>query len=117
MVLARFTDPMKIILQLSADVIGHMMAHLLQHFSGKPVSRCEVFRVTRRANPSERSEAVVEEQRSHDVLNVGGVSELSVFLENVGAGSAGLQQEGVAIVEEVHALCCQLVDSGNLTAK
>ena len=52
------------------------------------------------------------------VLYVGGIAEtLAVRCHAVGTGAGGFEQEGVAVVEEVHAFGRQLVDGGYLPAQ
>jgi hypothetical protein len=63
-----------------------------------------VLRVTAAANPTERPEAVVEAHRPHDVLHVTRVAEFfTVLATDIGSGAFAFQQEGVAVVEEIHA--------------
>ena len=81
------------------------------------VGGLEVLGIARGANPAEGTEAVVKEHRAHDVLNIGRIAELAVGRHDVGTSAARLQQEGVAIVKEVHALVGQLVDGGTLAAQ
>ncbi len=62
------------------------------------------------ADPTERSETVVEEHRSHNVLHIRRITELAVLPTDVGSGTLRLQEESVAIVEEVHSVGRQAVD-------
>ncbi len=42
---------------------------------------------------------------------------MAINSKHIGTGTAGFQQEGVAIVEEVHASVSQAIDGGNLAAQ
>jgi hypothetical protein len=61
---------------------------------------------------------VVEAHRTHDVLHVARIPELfAVELPDLGTRALALQQEGVAVVEEIHALRGERVDGGHLAAQ
>ena len=114
---ARFADPVDVVVELARDFGGSRAADLLQHFGREAVGKFEVFGFSRRADPAERSEAVVEEHRSHDVLHVGGITEPAALAHHGGSGARSLQQEGVSVIEEVHAAGRQLIDRIDLTAQ
>ena len=116
MVLLGPLDPGDVVAHLLGNLGGRMFADLSQHVHSDVVGDIEVLRLAGSADPAERAEAVVEAHRSHNVLNVRGIAETAVLLEDVGTGAGGLQQEGVAVVEEVHALGRQLVDGDHLAA-
>ena len=107
-------NPVNIVVQLPPDVVGSRLPDLLQHFGGQRVGRFEVFGLPRGADPAERPEAVVEEHGSHDVLHVGGIAEASALARHRGPGARGFQQEGIAVVEEIHSPVGQFVDGIDL---
>ena len=61
-----------------SDIVHHLAAYLLRsirHYLSENsccnlVRLCKIFRILRHAYPSERTEPVVKEQRSHDVLYI-----------------------------------------------
>ena len=113
-----FANPMQVVFQLSTNVVGHMTAHLVEHFGSKAVGGGKVVGIARGANPAERAEAIVEEQRTHDVLHIRRIAiALASLLEHIGSSTTRFQQEGIAIVEEVHATGGQLVDGSHLSAQ
>ena len=118
LVLLRAADPVQVVRDLLADLGGGLLEHGFQHLSGDAVAGGQVLRIAAGAHPPERTEAVVEAERAHDVLHVAGVTELlSVLAGDVRTGAQALQQEGVAVVEEVHALFRQAVHGGHVAAQ
>eukprot|EP00754_Rhynchopus_humris_P038081 Rhum_TRINITY_DN20769_c0_g1::Rhum_TRINITY_DN20769_c0_g1_i1::g.172175::m.172175 len=111
LVLGGALDPLDVVRHLLLD-LGRRLLHLLrQHLGGELVRHHQVGRVARRAHPAVRPKAVVEAHRAHDVLDVRGVDEAgAVLLHDVRARTRRLQEEGVAVVPEVHALLAQAVD-------
>ncbi len=101
---AGFLYPMNIIVQLPLNLLRRCLKFLFKNIRGYLVGLCEVFRLLAHADPAERSETVVEIERPHDVLDVGRIAERAVGLEYVRSRSGGFQQEGVAVVKEVHSL-------------
>jgi hypothetical protein len=100
----RVADPLQVVGDLLADVRGAFLQHRFEHITGDAVARLEVLRIAARAYPPERPETVIEAQRAHDVLHVAGVAELCTLrTTDLGTRALALQQEGVAVVEEVHA--------------
>ncbi len=110
-------NPVYIVVELAGDILRSFAAQFLKHFGGKAVGQFEVFGKAGGTNPAEGSETVVEEQRTHYVLHVGRISETAVFLGNVGTRPRRFKQEGVAIVEEIHACGRQLVYCIDLAAQ
>ena len=82
-----------------------------------PVGDRQVFRISRGAYPAEWSEAVIEEERSHDVLHIRRVTEPAVGVENISPGPCRFQQECIAVVEEIHPFGSYPVDGGHLPAQ
>ena len=116
-VFASLAYPEDVVVQLALNLLWSGLAYFPHDFQRDAVGRREVFRPARCTYPAERAEAVVEEHRAHDVLYVGGIAEtLAVRCHAVGTGAGGFEQEGVAVVEEVHAFGRQLVDGGYLPA-
>ena len=113
-----FANPMQVVFELSTNVVGHMTAHLVEHFGSKAVGGGKVVGIARGANPAERTETIVEEQRTHDVLHIRRIAiALASLLEHIGSGTTRFQQEGITIVEEVHVTGGQLVDGSHLSAQ
>ncbi len=116
MVPACFLYPVDVVLHLAPDLIRSLSGEFFQHIDSDGVRLGEILRIFRHADPTERAEAVVEEHRPHDVLYVGRVAEpLAVGGHDVGSGARALQEEGVAVVEEIHPLGCKSVDRCYLT--
>ena len=116
-VAAGFFNPVYVVVELRANVFGCVFAYFLKHACGYAVSGLEVGRIARGAHPAEGAEAIVEEQRTHYVLHVRGIAEFAVLAEHVGTGARRFEQEGVAVVEEIHAACRHFVDCLYLTAE
>ena len=109
--------PVKVVGQLPLDVLGSIGQHLLEHVGCQLVAVRKVVGIAGGAYPAEGAEAIVEEHRAHDVLNVRRITEAAVGLEHIGSGSARLEEEGVAVVEEVHSFLGQSVDGSHLAAQ
>ena len=108
---------MDIIGHLSLDVGRSRLHNLLQHLGCQSVSGLEVLGIARRAHPAEGPEAIVEEHGSHDILDVRRIAERSVGFKDVGAGTARFEEEGITIVEEIHAFGREFVDGSHLSAE
>ena len=73
------------------DVVHHLALYLFRcicHYVAEyaccnGIGFSQVFRLFRHADPTERSESVVKEKRTHDVLDIRRVAETSVFAKNV----------------------------------
>ena len=117
LVAPRLANPVDVVVELPGNLGGRRPANILEHLGRDAVGCLEVLGLARGADPAEGSEAVVEEHRAHDVLHVGGIAEASVLAVDRRAGARSLQQEGVAVVEEVHAAGRQLVDGVDLAAQ
>lgn len=100
---AGFFDPVDVVVHLAYDFFGGFSANFLHYFGCNAVGRLQIFGVAGRTYPTERSKAVVEEHRAHNILYVGRIAELAIAAYNVGPSALTLQQEGITIVEEVHA--------------
>ena len=70
LVLACAAYPVKVVGQLSLDVLGSIGQHLLEHVGCQLVAERKVVGIAGGAYPAEGAEAIVEEHRAHDVLNV-----------------------------------------------
>ena len=114
-VAAGLADPVDVVVELPGDLGRRRGADLLQYFGGEAVGKLEVFGAARSADPAERAEAVVEEHRPHDVLHIGGITETAALAHHGSPGARGFQQEGVAIVEEIHPPRGEFVDGGAAT--
>ena len=102
LVLLRVADPDPVVVVLEAAVFVDALHRGV-------VGLDEVLGVAREAAPAERSVAVVEEERSHDVFDVGGEDEafegvFAVLGDFLHAGIKYRAHEGVAVVEEVGSL-------------
>ena len=108
---------MDVVSHLSLYLVGRVLHYLLKHTCRNLVGLGKVGRVARCAYPAERTESVVEEHRSHDVLHVRRIAELAVLCADVGTCALRLQEECVAVVEEVHAVGGEAVDGSHLAAQ
>ena len=117
LVSASLHNPVDVVSHLSLYLVGRVLHNLLKHTCRNLVSLGKVGRVARCAYPAERTESVVEEHRSHDVLHVRRIAELAVGFADVGTGALRLQEECVAVVEEVHAVGGEAVDGSHLAAQ
>ena len=109
--------PAYVVAHLRGDVFGSAGRKLVKHADGYGVRGCQVFRPLAHTHPAEGSEAVVEVHWAHYVLHVARITETAVRPEHVGAGAAALQQEGVAVVEEVHPPVAQAVNCSHVPAE
>jgi hypothetical protein len=106
---------MQVIRDLLMDLLWSLFQHRLQYVPGNAIAGGQVLRVTAAANPTERPEAVVETHRPHDVLHITRVPEFfTVLATDIGSGAFAFQQEGVAVVEEIHACAGERVDRFHL---
>ena len=110
-------DPGDVVFHLLGNLLRSSLADLAKHIHGQVVGDLQVLGFSGSAHPAERAESVVEAHGSHDILHVGRIAERAVLFHDVGSGARRLQKEGVAVIEEVHALGSQLVDGGHLTAQ
>ena len=94
---------MDIVLHLTFYLVGCLTPYLLHHLGSYAVGNGKVGRTARRAYPAEWAKTIVEEHWSHDILHVRRIAKTSVTSHDVGTGTLRLQQEGVAIIEEIHA--------------
>ena len=94
-----------------------MATLVFEHFGRKSVGDLKVMRVARSAYPTEWSEAIVEEHGAHDVLHVGRIAETPIGQHDVCSCTAGLEEEGVAVVEEVHAAGRKPIDGSHLSTQ
>ena len=78
MVASGFAYPVDVVVELSCDVGAGMTALVHEHFGSESVGDFQIMRIAGGADPAERSETIVEEHGSHDVLHVGGIAETSV---------------------------------------
>ena len=117
MVAAGFLNPADVVPHLAGNLFGGMGGNLAQHAHGNLVGLLQVGRFFAHAHPAEGTEAIVEVHGPHDVLHIGRVAEATVGQEDIGPCTGALQEEGVAVVEEVHAVIGQFVDGGHLTAQ
>ena len=108
---------MQVVGELSLDIVGHGAHHAVEYLGSEAIGDFQVVRVARGANPAERTETVVEEHGTHDVLNVAWIAEVSLILHDVGTSATCHEHEGVAIVEEVHAVGSQAVDCCHLATQ
>ena len=110
---------MEVVGQLAVDFVGAFLKHLAEHVRSYAVGGGKVGGVARAAYPAEWTESVVEEERAHDVLHIRWIAEsfATVGGTDVGSGARCFEQEGVAVVEEIHSVGCQAVDGGNLAAQ
>ena len=108
---------MDIVCHLSLYFVGRILHYFLHHTCSNLVGLGKVSRRARCAHPSERTEPVVEEHRTHNVLHVRRIAELAILLTDVGSCTFRLQQEGVAIVEEVHTTLGKAVYGSHLSAQ
>lgn len=99
------------------DLLRSGLADLFEHFGSQTVRSSQVFGFARRTYPAEGTEAVVEEHRAHDILHIGRIAETTALAHDVGTGTRRLQQEGIAVIEEIHTLGGQLVDRSHLAAQ
>ena len=97
-------DPADVVPHLPGDLFRRGRGDFGKDLDGDLVGLCKVFRVFAHAHPAEGTEAVVEIHRAHDVLDIGRIAETAVLKQDIRPGAGTLQQEGVAVVEEVHAL-------------
>ena len=110
-------DPVDVIIKLSDDILSGGEADSLQSLCSQTVCQGQVIGVAGGAHPPERPESIVEEEGSHDVLDIRRIAEPSVGQEDVGPGPACLQHEGVAVVEEIHPPRGESVDGSNLSSE
>ena len=107
--------------QVVVDLLSHVFVSAVKH-APKDI-RCnfigplQIGRVAARANPTVRAKTVVEAQRAHDVLDVGGITEGPVFVDHISTNPGGLQEESIAIIPEVHPAFCHGVDGGRVAPK
>ena len=79
---------MDVVVELMLDVGGGMAALVHHDLLGNLVGQCQVGGIARGADPAERTEAVVEEHRTHDILDVGRIAEaVTVGSHDVGTGA------------------------------
>ena len=116
-VAACLTNPVYVVCHLSLNLVGRILHYFLHHTCRNLVGLGEVGWVARCAHPSERTEPVVEEHRTHNVLHVRRIAELAILPADVSSCTLRLQQEGVAIVEEVHSTLGKAVDGSHLSAQ
>ena len=116
LVLLGLDDPLVVVVVLLRESLGGALGELRDDLRGDLVGEGEVGRVAGRAHPPEGAEAEREDV-AHDVLDVGRVLERAVLLEDVRASARALQQEGVAVVPEAHALRTEFVDDGDVAAQ
>ena len=117
MVAAGLLNPVDVVAHLAGNLFRRAGGDLREHLHGQFVRLLQVFRLFAHAHPAERPKTVVKVERPHDVLDVGRVAEGAVSLEDVGPGAGTFQEEGVAVVKEVHAFGCELVDGGYVAAE
>ena len=112
------SDPLDVVGHLLADLRRRLGHHRLQDLTRDGVRRVEVGGIPAGADPTERAEAIIEAHRPHDVLHVARIAEgLAVLGHDVGAGPGALQQEGVAVIEEVGAALGVAVDGRGVAAQ
>ena len=107
------------------DVVGHLLLDALrcilpqffENFGGNTVGNGQIFGFSTGANPAEGAETVVEAVGAHDVFHIGRIFETSVGAEDVCAGPAAFEQEGIAVVEKVGSAFGMLVDGIHLAAQ
>ena len=116
-VAACLTNPMYVVCHLSLNLVGRILHYFLHHTCRNLVGLGEVGWGARCTHPSEGTETIVEEHRTHYVLHVRRISELAILLADVGSCALRLQQEGVAIVEEVHTTLGKAVYGSHLSAQ
>ena len=104
-------------MHLSLDFFWRSGGHFLQHLDGQRVGLGQIFGILTHADPAERTESVVEIHRSHDVLYIGRIAEGTVRTQDIRTGPGTLQQEGVAIVKEIHSPVSEPVDGGDMAAE
>ena len=107
-------NPVDVVVQLPPNIPGSRLPNLFQHFGGQRIGRFEVLGKPRGTNPAERPETVIEEHRPHNILYIRRIAETSALAHHRRPGARGFQQEGIAVVEEIHPLGGQLVDGIHL---
>ena len=117
-ILLGLLDPVQVVLHLNLNVFGRFGGQGAQHVGGDAVGGAQVVGGAAGADPAEGTKSVVKAHRAEDVLNVARVAEVQAVVgQNVGTGSAGFQQKGVAVVKEVHTAGMQRVDGSHVTAQ
>ena len=116
-VAAGFLNPVDVVAHLAGNLFRRAGGNLREYFHGQLVRLLQVFRLFAHAHPAERAKTVVKVERPHDVLHIGRVAEGAVGLEDIGPGAGTFQEEGVAVVKEVHAFGRKLVDGGYVAAE
>ena len=117
LILSCLANPVDVVSHLSLYLFRSISFDFFHHLSSDAVGSLKVFRVTRSTNPAERTETVVEEHRSHNILNIRRITELAIRQHDVSAGTLRLQEESIAIVEEIHTFLRETVDCSDLTTQ
>merc|ERR1719502_422321 len=83
--------------------LGILKMTIHDHLS-QGIRQSEIFLLSRRADPSERSESE-REDITHDILHVTGISKAyTVLCENISSRTSRVQHEGVSVVPKVRIL-------------
>ena len=111
-------DPGDVVAQLLLDFGGRGTQDAVQGSSSDAIGEPQIVGGAGGTHPAEGPETVVEAHRPQDVLYVGRVTEARTRLvHHRGAGPGTLQQEGVAVVEEVGPPGGVFVDEIGVTAQ
>ena len=69
-VASRLFNPSDVVHHLTLDLFRCLCHYLAEYLGSDRIRLRKVFRFLGHADPSERTEAVVEEERSHDILYI-----------------------------------------------
>lgn len=111
LVTTSFLDPLQVVQVLLLDLGTGFVSQASDDTVRDAVRDLEIIGVSRAAHPAEGTEAVVEAHGTHDVFHIAGPEEGgSFFVHDHGPGLLGFEQEGVAVVPEVHPAIHHVVD-------